>query len=598
MEFFEQFNKKEITEEQFVQQLQTLTTKIQKKSTLTPEQILQVNQQIENIDDSCFNQNVELFIKFALYISNRGVYELLYQLSWDKIIFQNDNNDANLLGLYIIKRVYHSENHKVLIIFLNDILRQQKTVEKKFVLLEIFVQILPKIEKREIHLAIIFPVILIVINEGLQKFLKYKQQQIQNDLNEDNKFTKLYMQNFQNWTVSFFKRIFDSIKKFPEIKAQSVAIRELYGIDTKYDYFDNQLSRKPEEPKLLVKHYILLFLSDLIQGILEAEQSMKDSALDSEVIQTLLNQTNQIVYEIHDNKLEIIENYINWIRFSIQFDQELPQQYQHYSNEQTYNPAFVCYLTRELLINSNLEQILTVDYKLKILIGVLYEQKKLAAFKCDIQSKLIELIVKYLNMRDISIKLKAANHFTTQFDQIIMLIMEKAGSGLQDEKPYISAWKQAQNSFIPEVWTRILEQCINKSQNYVLLSHLVNNFRSAHSQLDNEILLKSYDILIQAIFRKEQGNIDAKVLLFDSATLLIQQLNLKKADIKKIFEQKWKNQLKKYQKDLQQSIDYLETKKKEGDEQKLKEDQAFQAILGQEQNLKIAYYNLNKVLEQ
>ncbi|CAK65318.1 unnamed protein product (macronuclear) [Paramecium tetraurelia] len=597
MEFFEQFNKKEITEVQFVEQLQTLTTKIQKKSTLSLEQILQVNQQIDKIDDSCFNSNVELFIKFALYLSNRGVYELLYQLSWDKILYQKDNADANLLGLYIIKRVYHSENHKVLIIFLNDILRQQKTVEKKFVLLEIFVQILPKIEKREIHLAVIFPVILMVINEGLQKFLKYKQQQIQNDLNEDNKFTKLYMSNFQNWTVSFFKRIFDSIKKFPEIKAQSVAIRELYGIDTKYDYFDNQLSRKPEDPKLIVKHYILLFLSDLIQGILESEQSMKDSQLDPEIIQTLLKQANQMIYEIHDNKLEIIENYINWIRFSIQFDQELPQQYQHYSSEQTYNPAFVCYLTRELLTTTSLESILTVDYKLKILIGVLYEQKKLSALKCDIQTKLIDLIVKYLNLRDVSIKLRAANHFTTPFDIIIMLIMEKAGSGLADETPYLSAWKQAQSSFLPEVWTRILEQCINKSQNYVLLSHLVNHFRSAITKLDNQILLKIYDILIQAIYRKEIGNIDAKVLLFDSATLLIQQLILKKADLKKIFDQKWKPLLKKYEKDLQSSIDYLEARKKEGDEQKLKDDQVFQSILGQERNLKIAYYNLSKVLE-
>ncbi|CAD8205258.1 unnamed protein product [Paramecium pentaurelia] len=597
MEFFEQFNKKEITEEQFVEQLQTLTTKIQKKSTLTSEQILQVNQQIDKIDDLCFNSNVELFIKFALYLSNRGVYQLLYQLSWDKILFQKDNTDANLLGLYIIKRVYHSENHKVLILFLNDILRQQKTIEKKFVLLEIFVQILPKIEKREIHLAVIFPVILIVINEGLQKYLKYKQQQIQNDLNEDNKFTKLYMNNFQNWTVQFFKRIFDSIKKFPEIKTQSIAIRELYSIDTKYDYFDNQLSRKPEDPKLIVKHYILLFLSDLLQGILEIEQSMKDSQLDPDVIQTLLTQTNQMIYDIHDNKLEIIENYINWIRFSIQFDQELPQQYQHYSNEQTYTPAFICYLTKELLTSNSLESILTVDYKLKILIGVLYEQKKLTVLKCDIQSKLIELIVKYLNLRDVSIKLKTANHFITPFDIIIMLIMEKAGSGLVDEQPYISAWKQAQSSFIPEVWTRILEQCINKSQNYVLLSYLVNNIKSSYSQLDNKILIKNYDILIQAIFKKETGNIDAKVLLYDSATLLIQQLNLKKVDLHNIFEQKWKPLLKQYQKDLQQSIDYLETRKKEGDEQKLKDDQVFQAILGQERNLKIAYYNLNKVLE-
>jgi hypothetical protein len=31
----------------------------------------------------------------------------------------------------------------------------------------------------------------------------------------------------------------------------------------------------------------------------------------------------------------------------------------------------------------------------------------------------------------------------TPFDDVILLILEKAGSGLSDEKPYIQAWKNA-----------------------------------------------------------------------------------------------------------------------------------------------------------
>lgn len=72
------------------------------------------------------------------------------------------------------------------------------------------------------------------------------------------------MHNFERWTVAFFNRIFDSIKKYPEIANQNVAIKELLTIDAIYDYYDHILALRPENPKLLVKHYILLFVTDLL----------------------------------------------------------------------------------------------------------------------------------------------------------------------------------------------------------------------------------------------------------------------------------------------------------------------------------------------
>lgn len=59
-------------------------------------------------------------MKFALYLSNRGVYQLLFEIGWDKIHLNKENAQPNVLALYIIKRVYNSENHKILIIFLNE----------------------------------------------------------------------------------------------------------------------------------------------------------------------------------------------------------------------------------------------------------------------------------------------------------------------------------------------------------------------------------------------------------------------------------------------------------------------------------------------
>lgn len=88
---------------------------------------------------------IELWFKFALYLSNRSIYKVLlsFDINFDLINLAAENINENILALYLIKRVYHSENHKVLLIFLNSVIRGVRQIEKKMVLLEIYGKIIP-----------------------------------------------------------------------------------------------------------------------------------------------------------------------------------------------------------------------------------------------------------------------------------------------------------------------------------------------------------------------------------------------------------------------------------------------------------------------
>ena len=55
-------------------------------------------------------------------------------------------------------------------------------------ILEMYTKIIPLLEKREIHFREILPLILMVIKEALDKYLKYVKSKLDNTLNESNLF--------------------------------------------------------------------------------------------------------------------------------------------------------------------------------------------------------------------------------------------------------------------------------------------------------------------------------------------------------------------------------------------------------------------------
>jgi hypothetical protein len=63
-----------------------------------------------------------------------------------------DPKKVNELAIYILSQVMkYSENDRELVIFILDRLSATKTIEKKYTLLEVVLQILPKIPQKEKH---------------------------------------------------------------------------------------------------------------------------------------------------------------------------------------------------------------------------------------------------------------------------------------------------------------------------------------------------------------------------------------------------------------------------------------------------------------
>lgn len=104
----------------------------------------------------------------------------------------------------------------------------------------------------------------------------------------------------------------------------------------------------------MVKHFVLLFLFDLLEGILEAHASLSNTHLMENIIIELEDLALKMVNDCHSNKLELIENYLGWVRHSQQRSTELPRQFHRYEKTMIYNPVAIGLLAEQTLCQ-NLE---------------------------------------------------------------------------------------------------------------------------------------------------------------------------------------------------------------------------------------------------
>lgn len=105
----------------------------------------------------------------------------------------------------------------------------------------------------------------------------------------------------------------------------------------------------------MVKHLILLFLFDLVEGILGANSSLASSHIDPSIIHELLELVMNMVKDVHSNKLELVENYLSFVRFSVQRNQEIVRKYHRYDKSMAYNPAAMAYFVHQLFFSDSSE---------------------------------------------------------------------------------------------------------------------------------------------------------------------------------------------------------------------------------------------------
>jgi hypothetical protein len=114
--------------------------------------------------------------------------------------------------------------------------------------------------------------------------------------------------------------------------------------------------RKPENPKLAVKHLVILFVCDLIQGIIEARLSATNHHLEITILDELLRMSLTFLEGIHNNPFELIENYLQAVRFSTQRDITIERKYQRFQPDMLYNPVAMNYLVWSHLFQEKTEK--------------------------------------------------------------------------------------------------------------------------------------------------------------------------------------------------------------------------------------------------
>lgn len=133
-----------------------------------------------------------------------------------------------------------------------------------------------------------------------------------------------------------------------------------------------------------------------------------------------------------------------------------------------------------------------------------------------------------------------------------------------EQEHYLQGWKGAEKLFTFDCWVCILRECVNSSMNFQLLSHLINNFRNYSNEkfrqgaLTKEKYIRGLDALASAIDSKcQKGTVEQKISLIDGLFLLL-QYTTKKVGHK---DAKWNKVLEYYEKEINQSLDYLNAKR-------------------------------------
>lgn len=100
---------------------------------------------------------------------------------------REDPRSPSDLSLYIIRRLLAISNKKWVLLFVQSRMEQTKTVEKKFVLLEMLALLSLEVETKEAFFPQLLPEVLRAVTDGIKKFESYRAKFKSEDMNESAK---------------------------------------------------------------------------------------------------------------------------------------------------------------------------------------------------------------------------------------------------------------------------------------------------------------------------------------------------------------------------------------------------------------------------
>ena len=424
-------NKKEPTE--FFKKLENILAEAEKSK--NKPSFKKIFILLSKIPNDTYNLHVSDFLRLQMQHSDRHIYKLFLEMdSFESYLAHEDEyyDSKNKISLFIVGKILNSCSPKEIILFLNEHLSDIHLIEKKFFIIEIYIKLLGQLAKKELYLDQIFPLILMTFSSAIQKFIKNKEKM---DKKPESITNKEIIINFDKYAITLIQKILNTCQTFPEIQdpliqSKIMTINDIFV----YSYESGEIKPKEVDPNLLLKHYLICFVMDIMEGVADA---LASPFFNKPILNGFLNELTQYLFKLAENKIDYITCFLAQKRyFSItkQKPISIKENIKSYDKLYSYNCLAIAVLLSEIMKNDQgFNLIFSLKYKLNLLIPVIFENLKAADSKLELFLDLIKHLETLVhNEKEINafnlFNFENLNIFNVPLSDFVALLLEQSGS--------------------------------------------------------------------------------------------------------------------------------------------------------------------------
>lgn len=361
---------------------------------------------ISKFDDEFFNSHLSDFLRICFKFSDRQIYkQLLSVAEFDH--FLNEKNvffdSKNKISLFIMANILKNCSFKEILLFLNENLTEITVIEKKFFAIEVYMKILGKIEKKELFLNEIFPIILMAFSSAIEKYIKNKEKL---DRKPEMIADKDIILNFDKYAIDLIRRMLNLCKNFNEFNDPAIK-NKLFTVNDFCDFslVKAEIIYKDPNPNLLLKHYLICFVLVIMEGVLE---SIISPFFEKTNLNAFLDELLKFLIDLHPNYFDYVQTYLlqTWFLKIIKRKPVNKNNLKIFDKFSQFNSLAISKILSLILSKKDrVNLIFSLKFQLKLILPVLHENIK----EGDCKIELIFPLVTHL--RDILQDEKAINEY-------------------------------------------------------------------------------------------------------------------------------------------------------------------------------------------
>jgi hypothetical protein len=431
----------------------------------------------------------ELF-EFLINMSPDNIYKFFHDKGIKLANSENQNMEISSvegwihsLLLMIVKETTVKELYSCMKAYFDE--KHKNKAQSNLVLIELLRYIIKNIDKKEVHLKEILPLLLKTLNPSLQKYIKYKMKVENNKYLETPKYVDIYLQNYEKWAKTLINGILEDLVQIINPKNEG---RNLLFVKDLYENFSYQSDVKRKEPSTekQISHYCILFIMDIFEGLVDARNN---SYFEKENIDQFIQEILHTLLKIHPFLQDYLENFHMQLKM-LEFDQKaylankrdemnLPMgEYEKYT---IYNYGSVAFLAVRFIQTPKESSLLKTEFKIKLVLPSFYQLFLSGREKKELKSEMLSTLQSLLkSYENESISINNLNVFGTSLDKVLEKVFDYCGGFVSDRDKSlgIEIYMSIKRVLSDKALAKLLILLISNSRYHSLLSFITSEFKT------------------------------------------------------------------------------------------------------------------------